>query len=54
MRGSGPSEKISKIGLIGREGSEGKYGTDGRPLFFSLIKSDASSDSKPISTNKSN
>ncbi len=54
MRGNGPSEKISKIGLIGREGSEGTYGTDGRPLFFSLIKSDANSDSKTISTNKGN
>ena len=54
MRGSGPSEKVSKIGVIGREGAEGKYGTDGRPLFFSLIKSDASTDSKTSSTNKGN
>ena len=54
MRGSGPSEKLSKIGLIGREGAEGKYGTDGRPLFFSLIKSDGSTAAKTTSTNKSN
>jgi hypothetical protein len=54
MRGSGPSEKISKIGVIGREGAEGKYGTDGRPLFFSLIKSDANTESKASSANKGN
>lgn len=50
MRGSGPSEKVSKIGAIGREGAEGKYGTDGRPLFYSLIKADANTESKTIST----
>jgi hypothetical protein len=39
MRGSGPSEKFSKVGLIGKPGVEGKYGADGRPLFYSIIKS---------------
>ena len=46
MRGSGPSEKFSKIGLIGKAGSDGKYGTEGRPLFYSIIKGDGSTESK--------
>lgn len=46
MRGSGPSEKFSKIGLIGKAGLDGKYGTEGRPLFYSLIKAGGNAESK--------